>query len=32
MEKEAISKARQQMDKSIEVLQKDFSKVRTGRA
>jgi ribosome recycling factor len=32
MDKEAISKARQQMDKSIEVLQKDFSKVRTGRA
>jgi ribosome recycling factor len=32
MEKEAISKARQQMDKSIEALQKDFSKVRTGRA
>ena len=32
MDKEAISKARLQMDKSIEVLQKDFSKVRTGRA
>ena len=32
MDKEAISKARQQMDKSIDVLQKDFSKVRTGRA
>lgn len=32
MDKEAISKARQQMDKSIEALQKDFSKVRTGRA
>jgi len=32
MDKEAISNARQQMDKSIEVLQKDFSKVRTGRA
>jgi len=32
MEKEIISKARQQMEKSIEALQKDFSKVRTGRA
>lgn len=32
MDKEAISKARQQMEKSIEALQKDFSKVRTGRA
>ncbi len=32
MEKELISKARQQMEKSIEALEKDFSKVRTGRA
>jgi ribosome recycling factor len=32
MEKEIIAKARQQMEKSIEALQKDFSKVRTGRA
>lgn len=32
MEKELIDKARQLMEKSIEALQKDFSKVRTGRA